>query len=299
MKKNLFYLLLLILVFGCNSDNQTNESENFDQIAEKSKKVQVAKEEVVRLLKSFPSPLEITSLIKQSGAGYDEDILNNVNKVSSYNTSFNKALNLGIYGADLGYVNIYEKSFSAMKYLEVVKSLADDLKVGHFFDFNTLKRLASNNKNIDSLIYISTSSFEKMNNYLSDQNRGNVSTLILVGGWLEGLYISTQMVKKTNNKDLIERIGEQKVALNDIYILLAIYKNEPNFAKLVSHFEDLKETYKNINITYEYAEPTTKEVDGMLIIEDNTRSSVNINDQQLQTIINKISEIRAEIVNTK
>ena len=50
--------------------------------------------------------MEITMLIKEGGAVYDKQELNDHNNVSNYTTNFKKALNLGVYGTDLGYANI-------------------------------------------------------------------------------------------------------------------------------------------------------------------------------------------------
>ena len=43
--------------------------------------------------------------------------------MNQYATDFSKALNLGIYGADLGYVSMYNKTQDAISYLAVIASL--------------------------------------------------------------------------------------------------------------------------------------------------------------------------------
>ncbi|MDP4266533.1 MAG: hypothetical protein Q8880_03780 [Bacteroidota bacterium] len=298
MKKILYcFILTLTFVWGCSSGNQKNESDIFDSIANSSKSSNVTKEDVEKILKSFPSPLEINSLIKESGSQYNDEMLNKVENVSNYNRSFNKALNLGIYVTDMGYINIYEKTYTSLKYLDAVKILSNDLKVGQFFDFNSIKRLASNRKNADSILYISTRGFEKMNSYLSDKNRSNVSSLILVGGWIEGLYISTQIVKSKYKKELVDKIGEQKIPLENIYKLLSAYNNEPNFKELVKDFSDLKSLYDGVTISYSQSkEPQMKEVDGRPVFVDNTKSTINISNDLLNKIIEKTSNIRNKII---
>ena len=125
-------------------------------------------------------------------------MLNDPDMVGNYNSIYNKAFNLGVYGTDMGYINLHEKTADVFGYLKAIKGLADDLKVGHFFDLATLKRLTDNSSNMDSLLYISTTGFAKMDNYLKENNRGNISMLILVGGWFESLYISTEVISSSN-----------------------------------------------------------------------------------------------------
>ncbi len=76
---------------------------------------------------SIPSPLQTAMLIQKTGSAYDKSILNTKENMNQYATDFSKALNLGIYGADLGYVNMYSKTQDAISYLAAVKKLSDDV----------------------------------------------------------------------------------------------------------------------------------------------------------------------------
>ena len=118
-----------------------------------------------------------------------------------YTTDQEKALSIGVYSGDLGYINIYEKSYLTVNYLTTIKGLADDINIGQFFDFATIKRMASNNDKMDSLIYLSTINFNKMDEFLRSQKRSNLSILMVTGTWTEGLYIATQVFKENKSKD--------------------------------------------------------------------------------------------------
>src|SRR5690606_14108032 len=105
----------------------------------------------------IPSPVEMSALLRAIGVEFQGDILNHTANADKYTTVYKQAINLGIYGADLGYINMYEKTGSSLNYLNAVKTVADQIKVGQFFDFTTLKRLSNNKKNVDSLTYITIS----------------------------------------------------------------------------------------------------------------------------------------------
>ncbi|MDB5255850.1 MAG: hypothetical protein JWM14_545 [Chitinophagaceae bacterium] len=287
-----------ILFAGCSSDSKTSDenmlASSLDSSSEKYSKI--SDQAIGEIIKSIPSPLEISMLIKESGNAYDSKILNPEDNYSKYNSNFKKALNLGIYGADLGYINIYDKSTDALSYLSSIKTLADELNVGQFYDFNTIKRLASNSNNIDSLLYITTTNFENINNFLYEQKRSDQCVLMLTGGWLEALHISCEVYKKGNKKEIRERIAEQKIVLSQLMLLLDNYKQQPNIKFLYDELQKLKAVYDKIEIVTVYKEPTMKEVDGILMIVDESESKINVTDAQIDQIIKIIEELRAKLI---
>ena len=192
---------------------------------------------------------------------------------------------------------MYDKTGSVMNSMSSIKTLADELKIGQFFDFNTIKRLAVNHENLDSLMYISVSSFNNMDSYLRETNRSDISSLIVVGTWIEGMYFATQVAKVAPNSKIVERIGEQKLILNDILLILKNYKSDKHFYNLVKDVERIKNSYKDVKITYTVGEPESKEINGMLVIVTNDESHVEISNEQLVNITNIIEKVRNKLIN--
>ena len=240
----------------------------------------------------------MAALVKGLDVPYSKRYLAATNAVDNMNTSFRQAFNLGVYGADLGYLNMYNKTGTVIANMAAIKTLSDELKVGQFFDFSTIKRLALNNENLDSLMYISVSSFNNMDTYLRENNRSNISSLIVVGVWIQGLYIATQVVAETtdNNEEVIERIGEQKLILNDLLLILKNYKSDKKFYDLIQDVEKIKKEFEPVRITYEVGEPEAKEVDGMLVIIQNSTSHVEVSEEQIKKITGVIEEIRNKLI---
>lgn len=297
MKKNYLILLALGLFFGCN-DNKKPDAQAFNQVdTTKAKAPAVSKEVLADIIQSIPSPLEVSFLIKDLGVKYDKNSLNSSDKISNYNTNYRKALNLGIYSTDLGYANVYGQTQDALYYVGSVKGMADGLNIGQFFDFSTIKRLASNDSNLDSLLLITTSNFEKINQYLQEQDRANLSILILTGGWLEALHLTCEVVKKYPNETLRERVGEQKVILGQLLSLLKYYESDPNIKMLIADLTVMKKQYDNVQVTHTYQESTTKEVNGVLQVVDNSTSKTIVTDQDLTNITASTLAIRNKIIN--
>ena len=274
-------------------------SENFDEVPDSLKEVplQLSENVVNDMIQNISSPVEMANQIMKSGAKFDQSVLNDAEKMKDYNTSFKRALNLGAYSADLGYINTFNKNSVVVSYLLAVKDLADGLNVGQFLDFNTLSRLAKNNTNLDSLKLLSVSSFNEIDRYLREQKRSNVSTAIVAGAWIEGIYITCRVIEQTNDPELINRLGEQKDIASILLIILNNYsKGDANFQSLVSKLDDLKKIYDDVRITTEFGAPETKEVDGMLIIEQNEITHVEITPEQVAQIIDKVKVARQFIV---
>ncbi|MCC5929508.1 MAG: hypothetical protein JJU28_09705 [Cyclobacteriaceae bacterium] len=295
--KRILLWLSLIAVVACSGKKSSEDALIASLDSLKLNQPLISKEVMADIIQQIPSPLEISFLLKSSGVKYDFDMLNNPNNISKYNSSFEKALNLGIYGTDLGYANIYEQNQDALFYLNAIKSLADDLSIGQFFDFGTIRRLAVNSRNLDSLLLITTQNFNNINTFLQENQRSNLSVLILTGGWLEALHITCQVaVKDPDNEQLIEKIGEQKIILDNIKLLLGFYVNDPFIADLHKQILELEKAFSEIEIIYKYAEPTFQEVNGMLVIKDNSTTTINITPQNVEDIRKGVASIRSKVI---
>lgn len=290
-----FFAALTLFFFNCSGEEEFELSDSIDE-EELDLSVEISQEVIDDIINSMPSPVEMTSLIKATGTKYDQSLLSSYKNADAYKTDYERAFNMGVYGANLGYLNIYGKTYSSFDYVSTIRDLSEDLKISQFFNFKLLKDLSSNSDNIDSLIYITTRSFNNMDNYLREQKRSELSVLMMSGTWLEGLYLSTQVYQKTKDEALRERIGEQKINLDNIILILDAYSADPYFNNVYSLFMKLKKVYDNVEIVQEYKEPVRKEVDGRLVIIDNSTSEVKMSDEVIESITSTTKEIRASLI---
>ncbi len=258
--------------------------------------LQISEEAMEEIVQNVSSPIEMAALIHEIGAPFSIDYLATTDYVDKYNTSFRMAYSLGIFGADLGYLNIYDQSTRIVDYLTAINKLADGIRVGQFFDFNTVKRLATSRDNIDSLMYISVNSFNNMDTYLRNNNRGHLSALMITGIWIEGMYLATQVARDHQDPALWERIGEQKLNMNNLFLILNAYASQPQIADLIADLNEIKTEFDQVEITYEMGEPETVEREGMIMVVQNEKSNVHITDEQIGRIIDKTEEIRNKLI---
>ncbi len=299
MKHIIYFVLVTMVLSSCRSGEEKQAGSEFDvpdSIVNEGV-LEISEEIMQDIVQNVSSPVEMAALVKSLGVPYSKKYLSPTDRVNELSTSFKQALNLGVYGADLGYLNMYDKTSAVIDYISAIKVLSDGIKVGQFFDFITLKRLAQNNQNLDSLMYISVHSFNQMDKYLRSSNRSNLSALIVTGVWIEGLYLATQVAKEADHPELAERIGEQKIILNDLLLILDNYKSDKQFNSLITELNILKKEFDDIRITIEKGEPEAVEENGMLVIIQNDKSVVDISPERLESIINKTEKIRKRLIN--
>ena len=154
-----------------------------------------------------------------------------------------------------------------------------------------------NRSNLDSLLFLSIDSYTQIDQYLRGNGRGHLSALMIIGVWIEGQYLATQVIEKYPDPVLRDRIGEQKIILNDLIMLAAPYcERDREFKALCNYLQDIKEKYRDIKITYTLGEPVSVEKNGGLVIEQTETSNVEMTEEQLTGLIEITRTIRDKLV---
>lgn len=286
--------ICLFLMASCgNSDGKTTNPEDIQE--DTTKVVSSGVLNIGGELFSIPSPLQTAMLIQKTGSQYDKGILNTKENMNQYATDFSKALNLGIYGADLGYVTMYNKTQDAISYLAAVKKLSDDIGVSGAFDTQTMERFQKNISNKDSMMMMVGLAYRAGDAFLKNNKRNDISGLILVGGWIESLNFAIAVNKTKENEDVKRRIADQKQAVNSIVKLLGQFEAQTEYTSLVSELKELAKIYDTIEFKYVYEMPETDVAAKVTTI--NSHTDVVISKEQLDKITEKVESIRKKIVN--
>ncbi len=196
---------------------------------------------------NMPSPIKVTEEISGAGIGYDRTLVNPSSKLSSYSTNYQKALNLGIYGTDLGYVTGFKQMQDALGYVGAVKRMSEELGVSGAYDEKILKRIIENLSKADSAEAVAElidEVYSKAERNLRSKERVEVAGLVIAGGWLEGLHIATTalgtMARNDKSENLYNRIWEQAYAYRYILDLFNDNIKNPDFLKLTEAFKDIQ-----------------------------------------------------------
>ncbi|TND00858.1 MAG: hypothetical protein FD123_4316 [Bacteroidetes bacterium] len=251
----------------------------------------------------MPSPVQIALLVRSSNVGYDKTLLNPTSNVSNYNDKMKWALNIGVYGADLGYITMYEQTPEALPYFNTVRKLGDNLKITASFDEKLMTRFSENiGKNRDSVLAIVGEAYRRSDDFLKQGERDEDAALILTGGWIESMHFAVDVQKKKPSNEVSTRIAEQKNTVSNLIKLLVSVGTDPNtntlkeaYQPLIDKLNDLNSVYQGIVIKYNFSAPTHDEDKHLTTINGTT--DVKITEEQLKLFGEKIVAIRDYIIN--
>ena len=292
-------VILLLSAGSCRNSSMRHGGPGFplaDSVPA-SEAVKLSEEAVADIVQNIASPVEIASILQAMQVPFSAGYLAPTYEADRLTTNFQKAVMLGIYGADLGYLNMYEKTGNSVEVLATIKRLADGLRVGQYFDFETLKRLSLSKSNLDSLLYLSVNSYNQIDRFLRDNNRGSISALMIAGVWIEGQYLATQVALNHTDEILRDRVGEQKIILGDLLMLLRPYReSSEEYKSLYEMMEGISMEYTDVKVSYRLGEPETIEDKGRLVMVQHEESIVEMSDEQLAKIAEMSKEVRNKLI---
>lgn len=216
----------LVLTF-CGGSKKENE-----QAAEKKKQL----EEFVEKQFEYPIPtsFEVTKMLQDAKATYLPEITNSPDNVDKYVPEWQKALNLGVYGADLSYASTFDKQQETVAFLNASRKLVEELNIATAFNSSLLNRIESNLDNKDSLILIITESFYDTYNYLNNNGEEKTSLLVVTGSVIEGLYLTAKLIESSNyDAQLMSVLGNQKDQVQKLAALLEKHGEDANVNKVL------------------------------------------------------------------
>ena len=302
-RKALYLFAVLIsvtLIIGCGSGkDKTNESDDIitlDSLEIDEQLIQDVKA-VKEIFYSLPSPLETAMILKQAGAKYNEELLNSTDNTSRYVTNKSMALNLGIYTTDLSYASLFDQTQATINYMNASKKMAEGLGILGAIDENILERLEANINNRDVIMDIISETIMNSSSFFEENDRQALSTIVLVGGWIEGLYIATNLVgadANFNNNELISRIIDQKLTLGTVLSLLDENSDNEDVQNVMTNVDELKVVFDKIEVTTSKIEPVTDEETNVTTLKSETR--IKMSPETYNELKDKVKVIRSNYI---
>jgi hypothetical protein len=269
-----FVLISSVLFFlSACSENKPEEVDTSDDEAI-SVGLDSQKISAQNVFNTIPSRDILLNLIKQANTEYNVTYLSNPDDVSKYFSESSRALNLGVYGADLNVASIYDQTQESMLFFKCVNMIAKTIGVSNSFDENMGDRMNANQTNRDSTLNIISQAFKSADNTLRKNGRPGTSSLLITGAWVEGLYIACQTAKESKNEAMIKEIFNQNESLTNLIELIEV-------SKLTSEAEYVLTDLKSVK----------------KVIESKTDKVFTLD--ALKELDAKITEIRTKIISTK
>lgn len=288
--------VLAAFAVSCGGDTDKTTDNNDGKAASSKSKNESSLLKVGDKLFNLPSPLETAFLIEEVGGHFTETMLNPAVDATRYSTKNEQAMNLGIYGADLGYCLIYGQSQKAFSLLAACKKLGTQLGISPALYADLMKRFEGNMENRDSLLIFISELNRLSDEYLKENESEDVSALILYGGWVESLYFTTTLSSTLKSEALRARVGDQKNSLENLIGLMQQQNASGDLDQFITSLQDLKTTFDKVEYSYEWIEPETDPAQKLTVIK--SKSKVMVSDEVLQEIHSKVTTIRNSIIGT-
>lgn len=269
MKRNKIIVSLVgasfaFLVAGCSGSSDENDIQNVDV---DSTDLVTADSTLPVVDYSVPTPNELFEIIKLQGGKQQMNLVNSLENSENYVDAKSKALNFGVYSADVAYLSCFGIGIDFLKYFKKIEELGEELGISGAFDEGVMERIENNEANADSLFMISNDTYYNSYMYLEENQKGVELSLIMAGGYIESLYIITNLVKTYSDTDpIVEKIGDQKVVMENLIDFISQYGDDASVADVITDLKSLSEVFEK-NMTFqESSSKVSNSEDGTLMI---------------------------------
>ncbi len=247
---SLITLSLIFVSCGGNSedDKNTGSNDGLDSTLT-SDTISAAYNDDNEVSYNLPSALQIAYVFKKSGASFVPSLLNDKASSNKYNTSnYKRAVNFGIYSADLSYCLFNKKYQESKDYLKACKDMGTYLGLNAAFESdNMAQRFDKNIANEDSVIKI-VSNVQLKTDVMFEQNKQkHITVIAFTGAWTESMYIALEVYAKDKNKKVLASLLEQLLLSETIVKALKSHEaSEKEIGTLISSVEKINSEFNAI-----------------------------------------------------
>lgn len=277
MKRNIPLLILLLAVLpaflNCSGDKAKKPNVMVNDSAAND-----TTEAAFQIPPPVPPPIDLYSVMKDMKVPFNADILHSPDLVGNYNTTTQKALNLGIYTSDLAYCIEYEQMQKFISLFKIANILSEELKVKEGFDKTKAKSIEDKQGNIDTLFNIAMDSYNDVCSHLQEQGKSDVLALMIIGGWVESVYIATQTQPFDKESVVIGMVVDQVEVLEQILEMLKSFEEKE---KIISGNEEIATIQAQLIEVYDLL---------------NKMDPVNIVEKDYKAVLDRVAQMRSSFV---
>jgi hypothetical protein len=237
-------VLIIALISQTSCKNRAAEKQQKKAEIEQEKSIEKKIEENVYPL---PTSAEVIKMLTNLEVGYIIGISNPVGNAKKYFSSTTRAINTGVYGADLSYVTLYNMQQQVIDYLSAIRSLTNELNMSKIYDESLYDSIKKNFDRKDDLVRILTSAFNNTYTYLADNDQQTLALLVVGGAWVEGMYLTTHVSEAAYQVSGISKVLLEQKKSFEIYLeITKPYMNDPAVSDFVKKLDPIKKVYEGL-----------------------------------------------------
>lgn len=212
----------------------------------------------------LPTSAQVIKLLTDLDVGYMIGVANPVDNASKYLTSKSRAINLGIYGADLSYATLYNMQQEVINYMNSIRVLANELNMSQIYNEALYNEIKANFDNRDQLVSLLTTAFNDTYTYLSDNDQQSLALLVVGGAWLEGMYITTHISESVYHVEgIVKVLLEQKESFELFMEVAKPYADDLLVKEFLENLAPISNVYSGIttSLSLESVEALTRAIE--------------------------------------
>jgi hypothetical protein len=260
-------LLIGFICFTSCKDNATGKKQKKIEMEQ----VKTIENQIEENVYPLPTSAAVIKMLTELEVGYIIGISNPVENIKKYFSSTTRAINLGVYGADLSYASLYNIQQEVINYLNAIRSLSNELNMSKIYNEELYNKIKQNFDKRDELVKILTGAFNDTYSYLSENDQQPLALLVVGGAWVEGMYLTTHVSDAAYQVAGISRVLlEQKKSFELFLEITQPYGTDPSLSDFIKLLDPVKKVYGGLGSS--------------------------LNDQNIKDITKAITDIRNQIV---
>jgi hypothetical protein len=148
----------------------------------------------------------------------------------------------------------------------------------------------------DSITALMQKSYTAIEDHLRESGRESTAGLMIMGGWVEAMYIATQLVYNQDNPDplVVQKIAEQKYTLTSLLSFMKNYYDDPVVVYYTKKLKYLKNYFDSFEI---YFEKGDLEIDTQKqVLRSSGAAKMTVSVETLNLIRDYVARLRTEMV---
>lgn len=239
MRKLILSALVFVTLYGCGSDDQKKEAIQETQTT-------AASDEKINY--NIPSPSEQFALIAKMDGVKNTSILHDPMVADKYTNSAQKALNFGVYTADVAYLTSFNETNKYLNYFGKLEKLGGDIGVAQVFGSELGEMAKKWDGNADSLFKLSDKVYNRTFQRLIEIDKGTELSLMLVGGWVESMHLMLGSTKGlTKSPQLAQALADQKIVAENLMEFLVSYKDDAVISEYIKELEGVMTAFDKLS----------------------------------------------------
>lgn len=297
--KSLLYFLIILLSLICSSCVNKHEAREAFKPSFSTYKADSTANKTTppknEIHYGILTPVEICEIFNRLGVMYSHTILNPTSNKDQYLSISKAAINTGIYGVDMGYLKMFGVGQEMIEYMVAIRSLSNKLGIPDNYLTDPIKQVESDMSDPDSIMTLMNNAYYKIEGHLRSGGRESTAGLMVMGGWIEAMYIATQLIYNPEKPDpeVVQKIAQQKYTLTTLLSFLKNYYDDPIVVYYTKKLKFLKNYFDSFNI---YFRKGDLEIDTAKQIFRSSGSEMTINVKTLNEIRDYVIKLRTEIV---